>query len=170
MIVQPATGVLHIPSTRDMMEQAYQSMLESEEPSIPDLLLLLSIFACAALAWTPRLLAQLKSTQVEAKVALKAYIRVAISIVNNAHRPLDPSTIALAALSNLAQLLATSNGLSHEVHLLRMRCLLMARTMKVNRLDTTKSCEERRLKGCNMIEIEVQRRIWWNMVSSDWYL
>ncbi len=48
--------------------------------------------------------------------------------------------------------------------------MLMARAMEIHRLDTAKSIEQRRVKGCNMIEIEVQRRIWWHMVASDWYI
>jgi len=40
--------------------------------------------------------------------------------------------------------------------------------MSVDRLDTRKSREERAQKGCNMIELEVQRRVWWNLVGFDW--
>lgn len=152
------------------MEQTYQSMLEGDEPSIINLLLLFSIFTGAALAGTPQLLEKLNSTKAEAKAAATAYTRLAMSILDNTHQPVAPSTTALAAISNLAHVLGNSSGLSFIVQMLRIRCLFMARAMEIHRLDTAKSREERRLKGCNMIEIEVQRRIWWNMVASDWYI
>lgn len=151
------------------MEQIYQSIFEGEEPSMTNLLLLFSIFASAAIAWTPQLLEKLNSTQAEAKAAFTAYSRLAMSILDN-HRPVAPSTTALAAIGNLIHLLINVNGFHVKVHSLRFRCLLMARAMKIHCLDTVKAREERRLKGCNMIEIEVQRRIWWNMVASDWWV
>ncbi|KAI9742548.1 MAG: hypothetical protein M1818_003688 [Claussenomyces sp. TS43310] len=142
-------------------------MLEGAESNIANLLLLFSIFAGAALAWTPQLLEKLNSTQAEAKAAFSAYTRLAMSMLDNAHRPLAPSTVALAAVSNLAHVITNSDGFPVIVHVLRLRCLLMARAMPIHRLDTPKSREERRLKGCNMIEIEVQRRIWWDMAAFD---
>lgn len=151
------------------MEQTYQSMMDGEEPSDTNILLHFSIFAGAALSWTPQLLDELKCTQGEAKAAFTVYTRLAMSIVDDDDCPLGPSTVALEAISSLAHLLSNSSGLPDRVYVLRMRCLSMARTMNIHRLDTAKSREERKLKGCNMIEIEVQRRVWWSMVAFDWY-
>ncbi|PYI02608.1 hypothetical protein BO78DRAFT_432729 [Aspergillus sclerotiicarbonarius CBS 121057] len=41
--------------------------------------------------------------------------------------------------------------------------------MRIHCLDSPKAREKRRINGCDGVEIEVQRRIWWHMVSSDWY-
>lgn len=152
------------------MEQTYQGMLEGEELDITSLLLLFTIFAGAALVWTPKFLEKLNSTQAEAKAAFTIYTRLAMSILDNEHRPVAPSTNALAAICNLAHVITNSDGYPVKVHVLRIRCLLMARAMQIHRLDTKQSIEERNAKGCNMIEIEVQRRIWWHLVASDWYV
>ncbi|CAG9982285.1 unnamed protein product [Clonostachys byssicola] len=40
----------------------------------------------------------------------------------------------------------------------------------LHRLDTAKAREERQRNGCNEIELEVQRRIWWHMVADDWLM
>lgn len=167
--LQPTLGVLHIPSTRDLMEQTYRDIFEGKEPNLTSLLLLFSILAGAALVWTPQLLETLSATQAEAEAACTAYTTLATSILDNAHRPIAPSTNALAAISTLAHVITNSDGYPVKVHVLRIRCMLMARAMQIHRLDTAKSVEERRAKGCNYIELEVQRRVWWNMVASDWY-
>jgi hypothetical protein len=160
--------ILHIPSTCALMEQTYQNMLEGEDPSITNLLVLFGIFAGAAFLSTPQLLEKLNCRQAETEAAFSAYNRMAMFILDNAHQPVTPSTNALAAITNVAHLLGISGGVSVKLHVQRIRCLSMARAMGVHRLDTAKSREERRLKGCNMIEIEVQRRVWWHLVSTDW--
>lgn len=149
------------------MEQAYESMLARGEPDVAQLLLLFSIFAGSAFAWNAQLLEKLSTTQAEAQAAFKAYTHLATSILDSYHS-LPSSTTALAAISTLAHVITNCDGFPLKIHLIRMRCLLMARAMQIHRLDTAKSREERKHKGCNLIEIEVQRRVWWNMVAFDW--
>ncbi|KAJ5390243.1 uncharacterized protein N7496_001311 [Penicillium cataractarum] len=168
--LQPTFGVLHIPSTKELLQTTYDGLLEDEEPSAANLMLLFSIFAGASLVWTPRLLGTLQSTREEAKAAFKTYSRFAMEILEHPRLHIQASTTALVAIGTMAHILMNTDGFPLKVHLLRHRCLLMAREMQVHRLDTAKSREERRLKGCNMIDIEVQRRVWWNMVASDWLL
>ncbi|KAE8384763.1 hypothetical protein BDV23DRAFT_176799 [Aspergillus alliaceus] len=160
-------GVLHLPSTRELMDQTYQCILAAREPEISRLLLLFGIFAGSMLSWTPQLLDKLHATPAEANAAFKAYASLAVSIVDHP-RPMEPSTTALAAMETLSHIITNYDGYPFKIHLIRFRCHLMARAMQIHRLDTPKSREERRLNGCNMIEIEVQRRVWWNMVATDW--
>lgn len=166
--LQPSFGVLHVPSTRALLEQIYQSILDSEELSPAGLALLFSIFAGAALAWTPQLLDTLHSSKDEAKASLNAYVHVVLLIVDTKLQDTSPSTLALQAITTLCHVLSHMDGFSDKVNMLRIRTLLMARSVQLHRLDTARKRDERRAKGCNPIEVEVQRRIWWHMVSSDW--
>ena len=163
-------GVHHIPSTRKMMEQTYQIILDGKKPLMQNLLLLFTIFASASLGWTPYLLQKLESSQAEVEATATTYTYLAFSILDDTHQPLAPSTAALEAMCSLVHLLVHSTDFLVRLSMLRIRFLSMAREMNIHRLDTAKSREERRLKGCNMIEIEVQRRVWWSMVASDWYI
>ena len=161
--------VLHLPSTYAMMEDTYQNIVEgSQELSMAKLLMLFTVFAGAAITWTPQLLKKLHSTQEEAKAAFMSYTRLAMSILDNVYRPLTPSTTALAAIATLAYVLLNADSFSTNVYWLRSRCILMARMMQIDRIDTAKSVEGRRFRGPNAIETEVQRRIWWYLVASDW--
>ncbi|UCK57571.1 hypothetical protein AFCA_000490 [Aspergillus flavus] len=142
-------------------------MLEGQEIGTARLLLLLSVFAGSMLAWTPQLLEKLNATPTEAQAAFKVYTRLAISIVDHPH-PMEPSTTALAAMATLSHMAGNSDNYPYKLPLIRFRCFSMARAMQIHRLDTPKSREQRELKGYNPIELEVQRRIWWNMLASDW--
>ncbi|KAL4758932.1 Zn(II)2Cys6 transcription factor [Aspergillus foveolatus] len=168
--MHPTFGVLHIPSTRALMQQIYQNLLDGDEPYIAGLALVYAIFAGAALAWTTELLEALHATQDEAKTAFSTYSHLALSILDDRQHAVPSSTVTLQAITTLGYVLSHTDGFSQKVHTLRIRQLLVARSMQIHRLDTAKRREERRLNGSNVIETEVQRRIWWHMVSSDWLL
>ncbi|KAE8343570.1 hypothetical protein BDV24DRAFT_172593 [Aspergillus arachidicola] len=165
--IGPMFGVLHIPSTKELMEKTYQTMFEGQGVDTARLLLLLSVFAGSMLAWTPQLLEKLNATPTEAQAAFKVYTRLAISILDHP-QPMEPSTTALAAMATLSHMAGNSDTYPYKLPLIRFRCFTMARAMQIHRLDTPKSREQRELKGYNPIELEVQRRIWWNMLASDW--
>lgn len=162
----PNFGVLHVPSTRAILEESYHRLRLGKALEAGTLLLLLSIISSAAFIWTPDLLKKLYITPSEAKDLHVAYSHLALGLLDY---DLPPSTTALAGISTLTYLHTNAEGLLDKVHLLRARGLLMARAMRIHCLDTPKSREHRRLNGCDGIEVEVQRRIWWHMVSSDWY-
>lgn len=162
----PNFGVLHVPSTRAILEESYHRLRLEKALEAGTLLLLLSIISSAAFIWTPDLLKKLYITPSEAKDLHVAYSHLALGLLDY---DLPPSTAALAGISTLTYLHTNAEGLLDKVHLLRARGLLMARAMRIHCLDTPKSREHRRLNGCDGIEVEVQRRIWWHMVSSDWY-
>ncbi|KAJ4251533.1 hypothetical protein NW762_011521 [Fusarium torreyae] len=150
------------------MEQTYGSIAHTE-PKIEDLLMLFSIFAGAALSWTDELLRKLDATRENATSAFETYLKYAMSIVDDAHRPLSPSTTAVAAVATLAHVAINSDDtFPFRALNIRNRCYLMCRVMMIHRLDGATACKERELTGPSSIDLEVQRRVWWNMVASDW--
>ncbi|KAF2158806.1 hypothetical protein M409DRAFT_71438 [Zasmidium cellare ATCC 36951] len=168
--IHPTFGVLHVPSTRALLQQIYQNLLDGDEPNMAGLALIYSVFAGAALAWSTELLGALQATQENAEMSFTTYSQLAVAILDNRQHPVPNSTVALQAFSTLGYVLAHSDGFSQTVHLLRSREMHMSRSLQIHRLDTAKRREERRLKGFNIIETEAQRRLWWHMVSSDWLL
>ncbi|KIW17062.1 hypothetical protein PV08_04253 [Exophiala spinifera] len=169
LALHPTLGVLHLPSTRAMMEETYRKASNGDtDISIGNILMLFSIFAGSALSWTSHFLGKLKATQKEANAAFKAYTRLAISVLNRGFGEFSSSTFALASVTTLAFVVSNASFSPFDVHMLRCRCMLMAKLMGIDRLDTVKSLEDRKLKGYDVVEIEVQRRIWWHLVASDW--
>ena len=163
--MQQTIAIFHMPSTRAVMEQVYDTINHRDLPPLENLLTLFVVFAGAAHACTSQMLEQLDATEDTARAAFTAYSRLAMQIV--AHPPLSPSTKCLAAMATLLHLLISADGVHTAVYLLHGRCLVMARVMQLHKLDTASRRAERQ-KGCDMVEVEVQRRVWWDIVASDW--
>jgi hypothetical protein len=142
---------------------------DHEVPKINELLMLFSIFAGAALAWTDELLHKLEATKENAASAFDCYFHSALSIVEDAHTPLPPLVEVVSAISTLAHVAINSDDVVPIKALnLRSRCYLMCREMMIHRLDSPVAQKEREVSVANEIDLEVQRRVWWNMVASDW--
>ncbi|KAL7755524.1 hypothetical protein ACKLNR_014622 [Fusarium oxysporum f. sp. zingiberi] len=168
--VHPTFHVLHIPSTKKHMQETYANMTEDKEkPKAQDLLMLFSIFAGAALAWTDELFRKLGATKENVTSAFECYFNCALSIVYDSRISLLPSVTALSAISTLEHIAMNSDDVPMmKGFILRTRRYLMCHEMMVYRLDSPAVQKEREVNGANAIELEVQRRIWWNMVASDW--
>ncbi|KAF4457256.1 hypothetical protein F53441_820 [Fusarium austroafricanum] len=170
--IHPTFGVLHIPSTKVLMHGTYAIANGGKEtPKIENVLLLFSIFAGAALAWTDDLLHKLEASKENATLAFECYIENALSIAEDNRTPLSPSVTAISAISTLSHVAINSDDvLPTRVMHLRNRCYLMCREMMIHRLDSPSAQKEREVTGSNAIELEVQRRIWWSMAASDWLM
>nr|RBQ83995.1 hypothetical protein FVER53263_12827 [Fusarium verticillioides] len=165
--IQPTFGVLHVPSTRSLVYSCVGS--EKEALKIDELLMLFSIFAGATLAWTDELLHNLEATKANAVSAFDCYFHSALSIVEDTDTPLPPSITAASAICTLAHVAINSDDVLPIKALdLRSRCYNMCREMMVHRLDSSAAQKERDTSPANNIDLEVQRRVWWNMVASDW--
>ncbi|CAM1503205.1 Fc.00g079810.m01.CDS01 [Cosmosporella sp. VM-42] len=163
-------GVFYNPSTQNLLDQTYQKLLQGEQPDRSTLLLLFCIFAGASLVATPQFLQRIGATREECRTAFETYSRLALSIVENTTQSIPPSTVAFQGIISLLHLVANADGFTDKANMIRMRAITMARTMQVHRLDTPRSCEQRRLQGHNAVEVEIQRRVWWHMVATDWLL
>ncbi|KAL4778545.1 hypothetical protein BJX76DRAFT_132329 [Aspergillus varians] len=165
--LHPTIGILHIPSTQSLIEQAYQTLNAGSAPDRATSMLLFGVFAGSALSATPSLLQALNATHPQATAAYKAYLRISLSMIDSP-QPLPPSTTALVAMALLCQFVNNDGGYSVDGHLMRARCYCMARSLDIHRIDTPKRREERNLNGYNFVELELQRRVWWSLVASDW--
>ncbi|CEL04089.1 hypothetical protein ASPCAL05221 [Aspergillus calidoustus] len=141
-------------------------MLDGQYPDHTKLLLFFALFGLATLDATLEFLHTLDTTQDQATAALKTYTQLGCFIASQPQ--IQPSTNALVGIWILHWLCTCESGHSVEAHLLRARGILMARAMQTQWLDTPRAREERRLKGCDVVELEVKRRLWWMMVATDW--
>ncbi|KAF5613367.1 uncharacterized protein FTJAE_13934 [Fusarium tjaetaba] len=165
--IQPTFGVLHVPSTRSLVYSCVGS--DKGAVKFDELLMLFSIFAGAALAWTDELLHRLEATKANAVSAFDCYFQSALSIIEDTGTPLPPSVTAVSAICTLAHVAINSDDVLPIKALdLRSRCYNMCREMMIHRLDSPAAQKERDRSPANNIELEVQRRVWWNIVASDW--
>lgn len=161
LTVQHTICIFHMPSTRDLIGKAYDTISRGNSPALEDALTLFVVLAGAAHSSTPDILQQLGTTEDGARASFALYTRMAMQIV--AHPPLAPTTVGLAAMATLLHLLISVDGISMSVHLLRSRLIVMLRVLQLHKIDASQS-----VRVSDMVEVEVQRRIWWDTVSTDW--
>ena len=65
-LAQPAIGILHMPSVKDIVEQAYRDIAATSSADLTNLMMLLTIFGGSALAWNDHLLKALNATKTAA--------------------------------------------------------------------------------------------------------
>ena len=44
-----------------------------------------------------------------------------------------------------------------------------ARILQLHKLDSHRECKRREQTGFDTVDLEIKRRVWWSMVSTDWY-
>ncbi|OJJ43687.1 hypothetical protein ASPZODRAFT_73891 [Penicilliopsis zonata CBS 506.65] len=84
--------------------------------------------------------------------------------------PAVPCIEVLQAYGILGHLSMQFEGFTGVSGSLLFFCSQMARKMGLHLIDMPAKREERRRGGANLIEVEVKRRIWWHIVSTDWIM
>jgi hypothetical protein len=159
--------VLHVPTTKRLLKDLYSDLNANRLPSTTQLAFFLVIFAGSAYVSKGDL--QIRSTNLNGRppiVLAETWCKQAVLLLTKP--PVPPSTQALQALSHLVHLCTQIEGFSGSFGVLSMAGIQMAKMMKIHRLDTPRYREERQKNGADMVDIEVKRRVWWHMVSSDW--
>lgn len=142
-------------------------------PQTDELLLFFSIFAGASVAWTDELLVKLEATKEEVTSDFDKYFHLAMAMADDSRKSLPQTVAAVAALANLSHVATNSDDVFPiKALILRSRCYYMCRAMMIHRLDAPAE-QERRNKvdtniSPNFIDLEVQRRVWWHLVATDW--
>ncbi|KAF4622656.1 hypothetical protein G7Y89_g14371 [Cudoniella acicularis] len=159
--------ILHIPTTSLWLEGLFAEISANLLPSATQLAFFLGIFAGAVYASKNDLHFETAGLCGVPQMTLaESWLKQAVFLLTN---PLVPaSTQALQTFANLAHLCTQIEGFSGSLGILTISGARMAKSMKIHRLDTFHYREERKKDGADMIDIEVKRRIWWHIVSSDW--
>ncbi|RFN45224.1 hypothetical protein FIE12Z_10505 [Fusarium flagelliforme] len=166
--------VLHIASTRRHLNNMYSLMVNNRgTPQADELLLFFSIFAGACMAWTDELLVKLEVTNAEVISDFDKYFHLAMAMADDSRKPVPQTVTAVTALANLSHVAINSDDVFPIKALtLRSRCYYMCRAMMIHRLDAPAEQEQRNKVDTNvnpnLIDLEVQRRVWWHLVATDW--
>ncbi|KAH7184763.1 uncharacterized protein B0J16DRAFT_122190 [Fusarium flagelliforme] len=166
--------VLHIASTRRHLNNMYSLMANNRgTPQTDELLLFFSIFAGACIAWTDELLVKLEVTNAEVISDFDKYFHLAMAMADDSRKPMPQTVTAVTALANLSHVAINSDDVFLMKALaLRSRCYYMCRAMMIHRLDAPAEQEQRNKVDTNvspnLIDLEVQRRVWWHLVATDW--
>lgn len=159
--------MLHHPTAWYLLRLLYDDLEANRTPSPTQLSFFLCIFGGSAYVSKEMFNFESRSLQGYSQIALaELWARRAVSLATEP--PIPPSVEALQTIVSLAHLCTQIEGVSGSFGTLSMFGIRMARAMNIHRLDSHPSREDRREKGADMVALEIKRRIWWHMVSSDW--
>jgi hypothetical protein len=160
---------LHVPTTWLQLRELYDDLEANRVPTATRLAFFLGVFAGSAYISKNGFQLECPTSDRRSPVALaESWHKQAVFLLTKP--PVPPSTQALIALMTLAHLCTQIEGFSGSFGILAMSGLQMARTMRINRLDSHNFREERRKNGANMVDVELKRRVWWHIVASDWFV
>jgi len=158
--------IVHIPSLVAAIDETYVSLAHSGQVNPGHIILLLSIIGCSTYSWTEMdVKRDLFSSPAEAHSQSSFWIRSAQEVIDKVHRSTLSSIEAVQGAIIAAFVTVHHEEISASFHSILSVALQMARTLGLHRLDHPSATT-----NFKHIDAEVGRRVWWYLVSCDWYL
>lgn len=158
--------LLHTPTVRThlMNAYAYADSSSDVQQNSGQLSLLCTVLGQSAYFWTP----DLQMPEDDATKLASQLLHLAQRALLDANFSKRPTleTIQATALI-MYYLLPNARGAVDYVSLLATAAS-WARKLGIHRVDSLKEKARREVEGCDYVELELKRRIWWFLASSDW--
>lgn len=158
-------AVMHLPSVRDMVAQMYINHSAGLSLSSGAVALVLAICASMGaweLEWDFLFPGSPSAMRVSSFITQEA-----LSALEHARVSSQISIEAVQATILLTFQFCHFEGLSPHTRLLHTSAFTMARELGLHRIDALGS-ERSDPTQANMVELEVSRKVWWHLASTDW--
>ncbi|KAK3710303.1 hypothetical protein LTR37_010369 [Vermiconidia calcicola] len=166
----PVQHLVHGPTVKRNLTHFY-TQLQQGEPVEPNRSVLpLTVFASAAAFWGLGQCSSslFSSSQVAASVAI-SWLRTAMDVLEHVRRSASASLETVQASIIAIFLIYNIEGLSPKVRALAYSALCTAKDLKLHRTDDP-SCMLQAASQAEVVDLEVRRRVWWHLASTDWSL
>lgn len=158
--------IVHIPSLIAAIDEIYTSLAQSGQAEPGHIILLLSILGSSTYSWTEMdLKRNLFDPPAQAHSQSSFWIRSAQEVIDTVQRSTVSSIEAVQGAIIVAFIAVHHEDVSASFHSILSIALQMARTMGLHRLDHPSATGK-----FSPVQAEVGRRVWWYLVSSDWYV
>lgn len=161
-----AHHIIHVPTTHRYMETIYKDLGRAERPSLSHLALVATIFAVTAHHSLGSL--GLAISEADAQRSCRKWLLLAHRAMSEANHLTSPTLETIQAVIFLSQHLPTTPQIANRS---AVQALLLnsAHHLQLHQVDSDRARSLRSETGADMIELELKRRVWWNLVSTDWY-
>ncbi|KAH8809213.1 hypothetical protein F5884DRAFT_794829 [Xylogone sp. PMI_703] len=163
--------ILHVPSTRTLLENTYAHISNGKRAEPSSLSFLFSIFASSVFFDASTAIPMLNTYSPEVEHSYNLYKQLALFLLKfseASEESLIPTPF-LQTIGILTHLISHSEGFSTTFHLLRNTGLVLGRQNGFHLIDTVQS-SAKRSSTADLINLEIQRRLWWHIVTCDWFL
>ncbi|EED21190.1 conserved hypothetical protein [Talaromyces stipitatus ATCC 10500] len=156
---------IDISFSRSLLETTYTKLHHPEKNSKKDLDFLFCIFSSSCFYIIRNNPNSLPRELMEARSSYNSWKEIALDLVLIGDAMLSLSLILLQSVCIMFGLIWDSEGQSPVFILLRSVATTKAIQMKLHRVDSHSDTE---LGARSTIELDIKRRLWWHLASTDW--
>lgn len=169
--VVPVHHVVHVPSLRQLVDDIYVVLRRQVAVDTGKILLLLSIITSTTFYWDSHdLPGNLFLTPLETRSQAAIWIRATLELLAHYRWNIPASIECVQAIITTSIVLCNLEAVSPRFHHLLSMGITMARELSLHQLDREPTTIVADLPRPNQIQMEVGRRVWWHLVSVDWYV
>jgi hypothetical protein len=155
-------NVVYMPFVYTLLDDTYDQLASNQQPLPAHIALLLSILASSV-----RGVVNSVSDLVEAARSAKMWTRYALELLEYSRQITSPSLEDIQASIIISFLTYNIEGSPVSSHVLWGTTILMARELRLHRVDASGDCTSSQTRN-EIIQLEIKRRVWWYLASSDW--
>ncbi|KAF7595223.1 hypothetical protein BBP40_006968 [Aspergillus hancockii] len=157
--------VLHLPSVRLLLDDAYKQLSLGLNVEPGHVTLLLTVFASTAYMLELNTADSIFLSQTHAMNCAITWTKTALDALENSRRNTQGSMEDVQATIILSFIIFNIEGFSSRFRTLSSSALVMGRDLALHQIDADTGT-----KNESPVQLEIKRRVWWHMVSTDWLL
>ncbi|EEP76425.1 predicted protein [Uncinocarpus reesii 1704] len=161
--------IVHIPTVRNIIHNLYRNLQLGLPIQPSHVALLLSMFASTAYMLSSSNCSEVLFSNLQNAIQCSfLWCKSALDVLEHSNRTTAGSIEDIQATIILAFVVFNFEGFTARFRILSSSALSMARDLALHRIDA--EVQAPRTGAEKPIQVEIKRRVWWHMVSTDWLL
>ena len=158
--------IIHVPSVRRQMETMYVNIEAAVQPNTAHLALIYAILSLSAYFGSSS--SAIPFAGIEGKIWSRRWSSFTIHALADDRKSYPVGIETLQTVILLSTFLLPNMGASALNMTFVGMTVSSARMLGLHQIDSNISRKDREKNGYNVVDLEVRRRIWWYITSSDW--
>lgn len=166
-------NIVHVPTFRKSLEALYLNLSRKEPVNTDHAALVLAVFTTVMcyVRMSGETDVYPEDITADSEAVYLSWFRAALDLLDHSRRVLPGSLEIAQAAIILVFLDYNLEGFTSRARAILTQGLQTAKELALHRLDSPAAVRRREAAPTieSMIETEMKRRVWWHMVSTDWY-
>jgi hypothetical protein len=160
--------IIHVPTVRKQFDELYMCLESNQLPNYGHLALISTIYAICAYFSSPS--TDLCFKNAEGTSYCHRWTLLAQEALSAANCLSNPTLETLQSLLLISQHLIPNVGALASLKTFIATATHAARALSLHQTDSVSNKRQRENMEVDWAEVEVKRRIWWHITSTDWYV
>lgn len=159
---------IHLPTLRRQLQQTYTLLSQNQPPDPSVLALICTIFALSKYFTHHSSTSSDTGSANFGEQGYGEFVSLASRALAEARHLDHPTVESIQAVLLLASSLLLNTGAMTAFRLLLTAMFMSAQVLLIHQIDSPKNQRLRAETDYDRVELEIKRRIWWHITSSDW--